>query len=235
MTRHSISVFFPCYNEQDNVESLVRQAWSVLNDIVDDFEIIIVNDGSSDNTKEIADKLVRDLSNVKAVHHTQNTGYGGALQSGFKNATKELVFYTDGDKQFDIGELKDIIHLIDKCDIVSCYRISRQDRILRKLNAWAWNKLVCFLFKLKIKDIDCAFKLYKRKIFDDIIILSSGALVDTEILARAVAKGYTIKQVGVRHFPRTAGKSTGANPLVILKAFKELLKLRNNIISSGKN
>ena len=235
MAKHSISVFFPCYNEQDNIEALVRKAWSVLNNLTDDFEIIIINDGSSDNTKAIADKLSHDLNSVRAIHHTQNTGYGGALQSGFKNASKELVFYTDGDGQFDIAELKDILPLIDQCDIVSCYRTNRQDRLLRKINAWAWNRLVCFLFKLKIKDIDCAFKLYKRKIFDDIIILSTGALVDTEILARAAAKGYTIKQTGVRHYPRTAGKSTGANPLVIARAFKELIKLRKKIISSGKD
>ena len=115
-------------------------------------------------------------------------------------------------------------------DIVSCYRLNRQDGPVRKLNAWCWTKLVCFVFGMKIKDIDCAFKLFKRKIFDDIKMQSTGALIDAEILARAIHKGYTVTQTGVHHYPRTAGAQTGANISVILRAFKELLKLRREIM-----
>jgi glycosyltransferase involved in cell wall biosynthesis len=229
----SISVFFPCYNEQDNIARTVEQAIRVLETLTADFEVIIVNDGSSDSTGQIADEIVTRSNNVKVVHHPTNLGYGAALQSGFGAATKELVFYTDGDGQFDIGELPPLLPLIGQYDIVSCYRINRQDNLIRKINGWAWTKLVCLLFGMKVRDIDCAFKLYKREIFDKIDLGSAGALIDAEILARAVRRGYTVTQRGVHHYPRTAGEQTGANIRVILRAFKELLKLYSKIRKEG--
>ncbi|MHC4666753.1 MAG: glycosyltransferase family 2 protein [Planctomycetota bacterium] len=225
----SISVFFPCYNEQDNVARTTEQALSVLEELKADYEVIIVDDGSSDDTGRIADEIAGRNSRVKVVHHPTNLGYGAALQSGFKSAAKELVFYMDGDGQFDIGEMPQLLPLIPQYDIVSCYRLNRQDNLVRKINGWGWTKVVCFLFGMKIRDIDCAFKLYKRKIFDRINMVSTSALIDTEILARAIRKGYTITQKGIHHYPRKAGKQTGANLKVILRAFKELLKLRNQI------
>lgn len=228
-TAYSISVFFPCYNEQDNVAGTVEQALSVLKKLQADFEVIIVDDGSSDATAGIADELARQDSTVKVVHHPKNLGYGAALQSGFKAATKELVFYTDGDGQFDINEMPPLLPLTEKYDVVSCYRLNRRDPLLRKINGWCWTKLVCLLFKMRIRDIDCAFKLYKREIFDNIELSSTGALIDAEILARAVRKGYRVTQKGVHHYPRKAGAQTGANLRVILRAFKELFKLYKKI------
>lgn len=225
----SISVFFPCYNEQDNVARTTEQAIAVLEKLDADFEIIIVNDGSSDDTAAIADEIANKDHRVKAKHHPTNLGYGAALQTGFKTAAKELVFYTDGDGQFDINEMPPLLPLMQQYDIVSCYRINRQDNIIRKTNAWFWTKLVCFVFRMKIRDIDCAFKLFKREIFDNIEMSSTGALIDTEILARAIGKGYKTTQKGVHHYPRTAGEQTGAKLSVILKAFKELFKLRSKI------
>ena len=225
----SISVFFPCYNEQDNVACTVEQALSVLQQQSCDFEIIIVDDGSTDATGQIADEIASRDSRVKVVHHRTNLGYGAALQSGFKAATKELVFYTDGDGQFDINELPPLLPVMDKADIISCYRLNRQDPLLRKINAWCWTKLVCWLFGMKVRDIDCAFKLYKREIFDNIKPSSCGALIDAEILAKAFHKGYSITQKGVHHYPRIAGSQTGANWRVILRAFKELFKLYRQI------
>ena len=207
----SISVFFPCYNEQDNIARTVEKAVAVLDELKADFEVIIVDDGSSDATGRIADEIASRNSRVKVVHHRGNLGYGAALKSGFKRAAKELVFYTDGDGQFDIGEMPQLLPLMRQYDIVSCYRLNRQDNWLRRLNGWGWTKLVCLLFGMKIRDIDCAFKLYKREIFDNIELSSSGALIDTEILARAIRKGYSLTQKGVHHYPRTAGVQTGAN------------------------
>ncbi|HUU18434.1 MAG TPA: glycosyltransferase family 2 protein [Sedimentisphaerales bacterium] len=225
----SISVFFPCYNEQDNITRVVEQALTVLEKLNADFEIIIVNDGSSDSTGQIAGEIAGQKDKVKVVHHRTNLGYGAALQSGFKAATKELVFYTDGDGQFDINEMPPLLRLMEQYDIVSCYRLNRQDNLIRKINGWCWTKLVCLLFGMKIRDIDCAFKLYKREIFDNIKLVSTGALIDAEILARAVSKGYRVTQQGIHHYPRTAGAQTGANLRVILRAFKELLRLRSQI------
>jgi len=225
----SISVFFPCYNEQENVARTTQNAIEVLENINADFEIIIVDDGSGDATAEISEEIAGRNSKVKVVHHHTNLGYGAALRSGFKAATKELVFYTDGDGQFDISELPPLLPLMAEFDIVSCYRLNRQDSLIRRLNGWAWTKLVCLLFGMKARDIDCAFKLYKTEIFDNIELSSSGALIDAEILARAVRKGYTVTQKGVHHYPRTAGAQTGANLKVILRAFKELFKLYSEI------
>jgi glycosyltransferase involved in cell wall biosynthesis len=235
---NSISVFFPCYNEQDNVGRTVEQALGVLKKLNIDFEVIIVDDGSSDATGQIAEKIAEENNSVKVVHHSTNLGYGAALQSGFKAATKELVFYTDGDGQFDISEMPPLLPLLKQYDIVSCYRLNRRDNLIRKINGWCWTKLACLLFGMKVRDIDCAFKLYKREIFDSprrIKLSSTGALIDTEILARALRKGYRLTQKGVHHYPRTAGTQTGANPKVILRAFKELFKLHRQIRKEQKN
>ncbi|NLH42105.1 MAG: glycosyltransferase family 2 protein [Planctomycetes bacterium] len=227
----SISVFFPCYNEQDNVPKVADQAIAVLEGLRADYEVIIVNDGSSDKTAEVADRIAAANPRVRVVHHPQNRGYGAALQSGFRAATKELVFYTDGDAQFDLNELPPLLPLMKEFDIVSCYRMDRKDTAIRRLNGWLWTKMNDVLFSLDVRDLDCAFKLFKRAIFDNITMESRGALIATEILARAVRKGYTITQRGVHHYPRTAGRETGGNPRVILRAFKEVIKLRKRIVS----
>lgn len=215
------------------MEPLVRKTLATLKQVSDDFEVIIVNDGSADDTGEIADRLAAEIAEVRVVHHPVNLGYGGALQSGFRAATKELVFYTDGDAQFDIEEMPALLPLMEEYDIVSCYRLDRKDSMVRKLNAWCWTTLVCVLFGMKIKDIDCAFKLFKRKIFDEIEMHSTGALIDAEILARATRGGYRITQTGVHHYPRQAGEQSGASVRVILRAFKELFKLRKEIMGKS--
>lgn len=228
----SLTLFFPCYNEVQNVRPLTETAIRVLKTICRDYEIILVDDGSKDGTAELADQLAAEYPQVRVVHHPQNRGYGAALQSGFRAATKDYVFYTDGDRQFDLEELPPLLPLMNRYDVVSAYRLNRQEGLVRKINACCWTKLVGFVFNLNLRDIDCAFKLYKRKIFDEIEMVSTGALIDTEILARLSRKGYTITQVGVHHYPRTAGKPTGANIKVILRAFRELLKLRKKILET---
>jgi glycosyltransferase involved in cell wall biosynthesis len=225
----SITVFFPCYNEQESVSKVTRQALDVLQNLGADYEINIVNDGSSDRTGPAADRLAAEHARVRVIHHPHNRGYGAALQSGFRAAAKELVFYTDGDAQFDLAELPPLLPLLAEYDIVSCYRLDRQDPFVRRLNGWLWTRLVGLVFALHVRDIDCAFKLYKRVIFDNIKMESTGALIATEILARAAKKGYRITQQGVHHYPRTAGKPTGGNLKVILRAFHELWKLRRRI------
>jgi len=230
---NSLTVFFPCYNEEANVERVTLAAVKMARRVCTDFEIIIVNDGSRDRTGEIADRLAREHPGVRAVHNHPNQGYGGALQRGFREATKEYVFYTDGDGQFDFEEIDRLLPLLETYDIVSAYRLDRKDSLIRKLNALCWTTLVNVLFRLWLRDIDCAFKLYPRKLFDEIDMRSRGALIDTEILARARRLGYTVGQVGVHHYPRTAGTQTGANLRVILRAFKELFALRGDIRRTG--
>lgn len=228
-----VSVFYPCYNEEANVERTTRAAIVACDRLFTDYEIIIVNDGSKDRTAEIADRLAAEHPRVRAVHNSPNRGYGGALQRGFREATKEYVFYTDGDGQFDFEEMDKLIPLMSKFDIVSGYRLDRQDPLPRKINAFCWGTLVNLLFGLGIRDVDCAFKIYPRRLFDEIEMHATGALIDTEILARAQRRGYTIGQIGVHHYPRTAGEQTGANIKVVLRAFRELFRLYHNIRQSG--
>ncbi len=227
----SITVFFPCYNEQDNVAKVANKAIEVLAGLQADYEIIIVNDGSSDGTGQVADRIAAGHHRVRVIHHPHNLGYGAALQSGFRAAAKDLVFFTDGDAQFDLAELPPWLPLMKEYDIVCGYRMNRQDNFVRRINGWLWTKMTGRLFALHLRDIDCAFKLFRRAIFDGLKMESTGALINTEILARAARKGYRMTQRGVHHYPRTAGQQTGCNPKVILRAFQELLRLRRRILS----
>jgi glycosyltransferase involved in cell wall biosynthesis len=224
-------VFFPCYNEAQNIERVVRRAVEVLPTLVSDWEIIIVNDGSADATGSIADGLAAGNHRIRAVHHERNRGYGAALRSGFAAAAKEYVFYTDGDGQFDIAELDRLLDLIGTADIVSGRRRNRRDSLVRRFNAWCWGVLVQRMLRFRCRDVDSAFKLYRLEMFDRISLKSTGALIDAEILARAARLGYTIATTPVTHLPRVAGKQTGARLRVILRAFRELLRLRRDIMS----
>lgn len=226
----SLTVFFPCYNEEANVEATTLKALEACRPLASDLEVIIVNDGSADRTGEIAEELAQRHPEVKVVHNRPNKGYGGALQSGFRAATRDWIFYTDGDGQFDMGEIRNVLPLRAPDTIVSAYRLNRQDSALRKINAWCWTRLVRTLFRLPVRDIDCAFKLFPAKLFSQIEMCSQGALIDTEILARAVRQGYRIRQIGVHHYPRVAGEQTGANLSVIVRAFYELFRLRGRIV-----
>ena len=228
----SLSIFFPCHNEQDNINHVTEEALQVARSTTTDFEIIIVNDGSTDRTAEIADELSALHPEVRVIHHPTNLGYGGALQSGFRAATKEWIFYTDGDGQFDIQEISKLLPLRGPQVIVSAFRLRRCDSAIRKLNAWSWCQLVNASFGLGLRDIDCAFKLYPANLFEQIELRSMGALIDTEIRAKAARLGYHIKQVGVGHLPRRAGRQSGASLKVIIRAFRELFALRQHIVET---
>jgi len=231
----SLSVFFPCYNEAENAERVVAQAKDVLDALVADWEIIIVDDGSADATGEIADRLVGNDPRIRVVHHETNRGYGAALRSGFAAARKEYVFYTDGDGQFDLAELPKLLDRIDTADIVSGYRRNRRDGLVRRINAACWGFLVQRMLRFRCRDVDSAFKLYRRRLFDRMTLRSNGALIDAEVLARAARQGARIVTVPVTHLPRTAGHATGAKLSVICRAFWELLRLRRDIVRGPRN
>lgn len=229
----SLSIFFPCYNEESNVERVTRAALAVAGELADDYEIIIVNDGSRDRTGEIAERLAAEHSRVRAIHNRPNRGYGGAVARGLREAAKDWIFFTDGDGQFDLGELPKLIALLDRCDFAVGYRLDRADSWIRKWNAYCWGVLVRLLFGLKLRDIDCAFKLLPKSLVEGIELRSQGALISTELLAKARYRGLRLAEVGVRHYPRIAGKQTGANFRVIARAFRELFQLRKHIRSEG--
>jgi len=229
MAYPSISIFFPAFNEEKNIGDTVSAAIRVASALFEDFEVIVVDDGSSDGTPEIIDSLARSNARIKAVHHPVNMGYGAAVRTGFDNASKELVFYTDGDGQFDISEIKLLLPLINEADLVIGYRIKRSDPFHRWLFAKLWGTFIAILFNLWVKDTDCAFKLIKRNVVQSIDLKSNGAFISAELLIKAKKKGLKIKQVGVHHFPRKGGRPTGANIKVIFKAFYELFKLWSDL------
>jgi glycosyltransferase involved in cell wall biosynthesis len=231
----SLSIFFPCYNEEGNVERVTRAVLAAAGQFADRFEIIIVDDGSKDRTGEIADRLAAESSQVRALHNRPNLGYGGAVHRGLQEARMEWIFFTDGDGQFDITELHKLIALLDRCDVAVGFRMKRADSFLRRVNAFCWGVLVRALFGIKVRDIDCAFKLLPRSFIESSTLESRGALISTELLAKAQYHGLRIAEVGVGHYPRQAGTQTGANPFVILRAFYELFKLWRRIRSTAKS
>ncbi len=230
----SLSVFFPCYNEEANVENMVRKAQGILPEVAEQWEIIPVNDGSKDRTGEIIDRLAQEDPRVHPVHHEKNKGYGGAVISGYNAAKCDYVFFTDGDLQFDLREITLLIEKLDEGDLILGYRKNRRDPWHRKLNAFMWGSLVKFLFGFQVRDVDCAFKLIKRRVIDKVQLSAGGAMVSTELLARANKAGFRFVEVGVTHYPRVAGAQTGANLKVILRAFSELFKLYGKIKNQPK-
>jgi len=225
----AISVFFPCYNEELNIEGLILEAIQVLDRSVQEYEILVINDGSTDKTGLIADRLIEEHEHARVIHHSKNRGYGAALISGFSNSIHEWVFFTDGDRQFLISEIELLLNEIDDHDLIIGFRKARRDPWHRILYGHTWTRVVQLLFGLKVRDINCAFKLVKRTIMDGITLHSSGAVINAELMIKAKLSGAYIKQVGVSHRPRMFGKQTGGNPKVILKALRELMKLRKEL------
>ncbi|MCD4814208.1 glycosyltransferase family 2 protein [bacterium] len=223
----NISAFFPAYNEAANLEKLTRKTVETLQQLANQWEVIIVDDGSSDHTAEVAAKLEKEFPGVRYIRHQKNQGYGGAVKTGLREAKLDWIFFTDGDGQFDTSEIALLLPATQAADFVAGYRLKRQDGFLRSLNAFAWGTLVRTLFGLhgKVRDIDCAFKLFQRRVVDGDEIQAKGAMISTELLARAKKMGYTFREVGVHHYPRIAGTQTGANIKVILRAFGELFRL----------
>jgi len=225
-----LSFFFPALNEEDNVAPIVDEALGVLPRFADDLEITIVDDGSSDRTGTIADDLARKDRRVRVIHHGTRRGYGGAVRSGLRSATKNWIFFTDGDKQFDVAELSTFVpEMHDSADMVIGWRRQRADPPMRLLNAYGWKMLVNALFGYTARDIDCAFKLFRREVFERVPlerVRSNGAFFSPEMLITLGRAGIRINQIGVRHFPRTAHEPKGAPPRVILRAIRDLIRLR---------
>lgn len=225
----SLTIFLPCYNEEANVERVAQAALAAALSVADSVEVLVVNDGSRDQTGPRAEALAAAEPRIRVVHNQPNRGYGGAVVRGLREARMEWIFFTDGDGQFDMGELPKLVELLDRCDIAVGYRIDRADPLHRKVNAALWNALVRLLFRLPVRDVDCAFKLLPRRAIEGMPLESRGALISTELLARAARRGMRIAEVGVHHYPRVAGSATGAKLSVIVRAFVELFKLYSRI------
>jgi glycosyltransferase involved in cell wall biosynthesis len=225
-----LSYFFPAHNEEANVRGLVDEALDTLPTLAEAFEIIAVNDGSRDRTRVIADELTAAHPGiVRAVHHPTNLGYGAALRSGFGAARYAYIAFTDGDRQFrveDIGRLVERMAADDAPDVVVGYRIRRADPLIRTVYARAFRLANRIFFGLRVTDVDCACKLFRREALDGIRVASEGAFFSAELLIKLRAAGRSVVEVGVPHYPRTAGSPTGAKPQVIFRAIRDFWRLR---------
>ena len=228
-----ISFVLPALNEQDNIHRALESVIDVAQRYCGKFEIIVVDDGSTDRTAELVTEEATHHSEIRLVRHARNRGYGEALRTGFLRARMEYVFFTDADNQFDMEELKLLLPWAQRVDVVAGFRINRQDPPMRRLNAWVWNRLVRVLFYVPVRDIDCAFKLFRRSALEDIDIESVGAMVNTEIMVKLGRTGKTVVEVGVTHLPRTAGTARGAKLRVIVRALIEVSRMYDRLSSLG--
>jgi len=224
-----ISLVLPASNEEENIGHVLAEAGHVLERVAEDYEIIVVNDGSTDGTQTVLERLSQGDRRIVILRHERRKGYGASLKRGLAVATGEAVFFTDADQQFDLEELPLLLEWIPRYDIVVGYRRKRLDGIGRRFLGWAWSKIVRLFFRLKVRDVDCAFKLFTKEALDSIPIASVGAFVNTEILVRATKRGFRIKEVPVSHYPRKFGRQSGAHPRVVVKAIVELLRLRKEL------
>jgi len=225
----ALSLVLPAYNEEQNLLRGLPLAVEALERTGRTFEIVVVDDGSADTTAQVVQAAAQADPRIRLVAHVQNAGYGAALRSGFQAARGRSVMFTDADLQFDLGEVGRLLAHADEFDIVAGYRAPRRDPWNRRLNAWAWGRLVNATFDLRIRDVNCAFKLFRREVLEGVDLRSDGAFVNTELLARARSRGWRIHQVPVSHYKRQEGVQTGAHPKVVAKAFVELAQLYGDL------
>jgi glycosyltransferase involved in cell wall biosynthesis len=234
----SISLVLPAYNEAENIEPMVAEAVPALEAVTEDsgdYEIIVVDDGSADDTAGATRRAMEKNPHVRLVQHPVNQGFGAAVFSGFTNATKDWIFYTDADRQFVLSELEKFMPLMEQADLIAGYRAPRRDPPMRVFYGKGWSMLCTLLFGYTVRDVDCGFKLFRREIIQELApqIASRGATFSIEWLVRAKRSGYRFVELPVSHRPRVAGSQTGANVNVIVRAFRELMQFRIQLWREG--
>jgi glycosyltransferase involved in cell wall biosynthesis len=225
-TLPSLTIFFPAFNEEANIKNTIMTALKSASQLAGDYEVICVNDGSTDRTQTVVEELVKNHPKLRLVSHRQNLGYGAAIKTGLASSTKEWIFYTDSDGQFRFDQLAAFIAARTQADMILGYRKKRQDHLLRlviaKVFLKTWNYL---LYGLTLKDVDCSYKLFPRQLIRGVELITESAITETELMVRLIRQGATYLELPVTHYPRYKGIPTGANPEVIIRALKESLIL----------
>lgn len=225
----SLTVFFPVFNEEENIPLLIDSASRIIPQLALDYELIIIDDGSTDQSLNIAQELTRDKKQWRIIAHPKNLGYGEVLKTGIKAAKKEWLFFTDADLQFNLQELTDFLPYTNQYQAIIGYRVKRAEGFSRSINARLFKTYIDLLFRLHVKDIDCAFKLIKTDLLKNLTLNSGSAFTSSEILYRLKKKKIKFKELPVSHYPRRYGEATGANLKVIIKACYEALMTYLNI------
>lgn len=227
----SITAFFPCYGDSGTIASMVLTAILVLEELTDDYEVLVVDDGSPDFAPQILDRLAADYKQVRVIHHPKNRGYGGALRTGFANATKELIFYTDGDAQYDVRDLRGLYPLlVDGVDMAQGWKISRGDRWYRKLIGRVYHHTVKFMFGLKMRDVDCDFRLMRRHIFDKIVLTRDSGVICVELMKNIHDHGFVFAEAPVSHYHRAYGRSQFFNFRRVFRVGVDLITLWQELV-----
>ena len=223
----SISAFFPAYNDAGTIASMVVTTLLTLRELSDDYEVLVINDGSKDHTAQVLDELARVYPNeVRIIHHPQNRGYGGALRSGFANASKEWIFYTDGDAQYDPREIKLLAALVrDDIDFVNGWKLERHDPLHRIVIGRLYQYIVKLSFSLRLKDVDCDFRLMRRRVFDRVALESESGVICVELMKKVQDAGFSLAETPVHHFHRAYGKSQFFNFSRLVRVARDLSKL----------
>jgi glycosyltransferase involved in cell wall biosynthesis len=228
-----ITVFFPVYNDEKTIRSITLKSIDVLEEIASEYEVLIINDGSPDNSGKIADELSKEFKNVRVIHHPKNMGYGAALKTGFQHSQYDIICFTDGDDEYDISDLKKFIRLKDFYDLIITFRYVRMYSTWRIFVSRTYNFVLRFLFKTTYRDISTGLRMIRKSLIPEIELISNSPFIGAELTIKCMLKGYRVGEVGIQTFPRTFGKGSSVSFINIIKTIKDLKKVHNQIFSSS--
>ena len=232
MAKPDITLFFPVYNDEFTIPNMVEKSIKVLDDIADNYEIIIINDGSPDNSGIVADEYAAKYPSVKVIHHDKNMGYGAAIQTGFKHANFEWICFTDGDDEYDVMDLKKMIKLKEYYDLIITFRYVKLYSNFRVFVSGVYNKLFRLVFKTSYRDISTGLKLIRKSVYNELTIISDSPFIGAEITLRTMLKGYRVGEMGIQTFPREFGTGASVSSKNILRTIKDMRKVYKHIFSS---
>jgi glycosyltransferase involved in cell wall biosynthesis len=232
MKKPDITIFFPVYNDENTIVTMVEKCLSVLQEIANCYEVIIVNDGSPDNSGKVADEMAKKHEHVRVIHHTQNKGYGAAIKTGMENANYEWICFTDGDDEYDIEDLRKMIRLKDYYDLIITFRYVKLYSTIRVFISSIYNKIFRLVFRTNYRDISTGLRLMRKSVFNELSIISDSPFIGAEITLRTMLKGFRVGEMGIQTFPREFGKGASVSPKNILRTIKDMRKVYQNIFSS---
>ncbi|HEV8240580.1 MAG TPA: glycosyltransferase family 2 protein [Thermoanaerobaculia bacterium] len=229
--RPRVSLFFPVYRDESTVERVTRKSIRVLEELASDHEVLIVDDGSPDRAGDVADELARELPNVRVIHHERNLGYGAALRTGFRAARHEWIAFTDGDDEYEVDDLRKLLRLRDRYDLVITFRYAKRYSNLRIFISFVYNKLLRRVFQTRFRDVSCGLRLIRKEIADELELQSTSPFIGAEIAIKTMLKGFRIGEVGIQTFPRQFGRGASTSPRNIWATIVDMRRVYRAVFS----